>query len=370
MSSKEQTDVEKYDENMRPGGPGEEPLTWHAPDESPFELAGFAWHGSDRIYRRLPLNPNHKLSEAVDTLANYTAGGQIRFQTDSSRLSIRVQLAGPSGMVHMPATGQSGFDCYIGPPGHQRYYRTTTFDPTQDSYECQLLAAPTVETRNITLNFPLYQGVKEVMIGLEPDAAVLPPLPYRTDKRVIVYGTSITQGGCACRPGMATSNILSRYLNVEFINLGFSGSGKGEPEMARNMAEIARPGCFVLDYEGNAGAAGVRQTFAEFIRILREAHPAVPILAVSAIRYAHETVDPAAPQKRMETRDFQRQTIETLREQGDKNLCFFDGGELLGSDYDECTVDGVHPTDLGFMRMANGLAPTLEEILFATSNNS
>jgi len=338
-------------------------LKWHTPTAAPFRLAGFAWFGRDRIYRRLPVQPKEPLPKAVDALASNTAGGQIQFQTDSKRLSVRVKLAGAAGMVHMPATGQCGFDCYLGPPP-QRYLNTAKYDLKQSSYEVSLFQLPTAEMRNVTLNFPLYMGVQEVSVGLEPQAEVRPAPPWASDRRVVVYGTSITQGGCASRPGMDYTNVLSRRLNVEFINLGFSGSGRGEPEVARTIAEIERVACFVLDYEGNSGPTEqLQKTFPEFIRILRAAHPHVPILVISRIAFAADSFNPANLQECIRRRDFQRDTLDRLRQQGDRALFFQDGSELLGEGFDECTVDGVHPNDLGFMRMADSLEPVLRKIV-------
>jgi lysophospholipase L1-like esterase len=162
---------------------------------------------------------------------------------------------------------------------------------------------------------------------------------------------------------MAWTNILSRRLNVEFINLGFSGSGKGEPEVASTMAEIPNAACWILDYEGNAGPEGLRRTFRPFIRILREAHPDVPIFAVSRTPFAADRFIESSLKERTEGREFLRGTISELRRGGDRRLFFQDGGELLGEDFEECTVDGVHPTDLGFMRIANGLTPVVRAIL-------
>lgn len=337
-------------------------LQWHSPKDPPFHLAGFAWFDKERIYRRLPVNPAHPVRPEVDSLANSTAGGQIRFQTDSPRLWLRVNLKGPGTMDHMPATGQCGFDCYLGSPGQQRYRSTTRFDHTKNEYECALFENASREMRSVTLNYPLYQGVDEVLVGLDSDAEVLPPAPYQRAGRVIVYGTSITQGGCANRPGMAYTNILSRRINLEFINLGFSGNGRGEPEMAHNIAEIEHPACVVLDHEANSGES-LRDTLPEFLRILREAHSQVPILIVSRPRFAAENFDESSRQSRLALMEFQKGTVQALRDQGDERIFFHDGVDLLGEDFDECTVDSVHPTDLGFLRMADALEPVLEGIL-------
>ena len=336
-------------------------LRWYTPDTPPFQLAGFAWFAQDHRYRRLPVTFHEPFPEAVETLANHTAGGQIRFQTDSQQVMIRVTLREAAQMPHMPITGQCGFDCYVGAAGETpRYSRTTVFPGGQKTYESELLQVSEQAMRNIVLNFPLYDGVEEVQIGLDAQAKLLPPPPYVDDRPIIVYGSSITQGGCASRPGMAYTNILSRWLNRPFINLGFSGSGKGEPVLAAAMAAIPDPALFILDYEANAHLDGLQQTLVPFIRILRASHPLTPILVVSAIPFARETTNPACITDRLTIRDFQQQTIAALQALGDRHISFHDGGTLLGEDFEECTVDGVHPTDLGFHRMAKGLYPVLK----------
>jgi len=339
-------------------------LEWHSPKAPPLRVAGLAWFAAEGVYRRLPLRPKRALPAAVDGLANHPAGAQIGFQSDSAYVSVRVKLAGPADMDHMPATGQCGFDAYVGPPGDQRYFRTARYDHKEAAYECSLFEVSEPALRNFTLNFPLYQGVEEVSVGLDAGARVLPPPPFALDRPVVAYGTSITQGGCAARPGMAWTNILSRRLNVEFINLGFSGSGRGEPEVIATIAEIPTPACFIVDYEANAGGTEpLKRTFPGLLGILRDAHPKVPILVISALPGSTERIVPGPREARLERREFLSGTIGDLRRRGDRLLFFQDGGELLGEDFEECTVDGAHPTDLGFMRIANGLTPVVRGIL-------
>ena len=153
----------------------ESSLCWHAPAEAPFELVGFAWYTQERRYRRLPVSPPQGLPPAVDDLANHTAGGQLRFQTDSAQLALRVQLTNPANMDHMPATGQCGFDCYLGAPGEQRYSRTTRVPLGEDHYEVTMGEFTVPAMRHITFNFPLYCGVNSVEVGLTADAQILAP---------------------------------------------------------------------------------------------------------------------------------------------------------------------------------------------------
>lgn len=342
-----------------------EQLQWYSPLEAPFHIAGFPWLAQDGVYRRLPLASGGVLPPAVDTLAYCTAGGQIRFRTDSSRLVIRVRLAGPANMYHMPATGQCGVDCYLGEPGEQSYITTAKFKPTESEYESQFYQWDTKKDVAVTLNMPLYQGVEEVWIGVDQDAVISAAPAYASRKPVIIYGTSITQGGCASRPGMAYTNILSRMIPVEFVNLGFSGNGKGEPELAQIMSEIEDPALFVLDYEGNTGEAGsIARTLPAFIQILRERHPEVPILVVSRICTAEDQFYMERRELNDRRRRIQIENVEQRRAEGDLNIHFADGFKLLGDEFiHDCTVDGTHPTDLGFLRMAQSLAPIIKPLL-------
>jgi hypothetical protein len=360
--------IEQIDKNMAKSRKAGPEMKWHSPMDYPFRLSGFPWISKDKLYRRLPLNPSYKIPETVDILANHTAGGQIGFRTDSMKLAVRVRLSDISIMDHMASTGQGGFDCYIGEPKNTVFCGTTRFDPQKPEYECLLFEMKENKMRNIILNFPLYMGVNEVLVGLDEDAAVEPPPPYSFDKPVVFYGTSITQGGCASRPGMAYTNIIGRRLNVECINLGFSGSGKGEPELAHLIAEIENPACIVLDYEANAGSGLLEKTLQAFIHILRKKHTNVPIIVVSKIRFAKESFIENILKEREDLKSFQQVLVGELRESGDKHIHFVDGSVLLGENFDECTVDGVHPTDLGFMRIADNLTPIIADILRMSTN--
>ncbi len=359
--------VAKFDARMGVLTGTSEPCLWHGIPQPPFRLAGFAWFARDHLFRRVPVKPSETIPEAVDALANCTAGGQIAFRSDSRYVAVRVKLAGLADMNHMPSTGQCGFDLYVGEPFHQRFHNVTKYDHHKTTYECLLFEYPEPALRTFTLNFPLYQGVKKVEIGLHPAASIVVPPPWSLDGRVVFYGTSITQGGCASRPGMAYTNILARALNVEIINLGFSGSGRGEPEVARLVAGVKNPRLFVLDYEANQSFRGLRDTLPQFVRILREEHERVPILIVSRIPFAAEASQREVLYGRVAGRNLQAQFVSAARAGGDRNIHFYDGSLSLGGDFDECTVDGIHPTDLGFSRMAEGMIPVIRKILHRRS---
>lgn len=354
----------ELDPNMRTSKAEGDNLTWHSPLEEPLRVSGLAWFDQERRYRRLPLHPAHPVRPEVDSLANCTSGGQVRFRTDSSTVSVRVRLTAGAGMYHMPPTGQCGVDAYTGGPGGWTHTGTASFQPSDTEYESLVFSCESKDRRSFMLNLPLYQGVEELWIGLEPDAEVLAPEPYDSGKKIIVYGTSITQGGCASRPGMSYTNILSRRMNLEFINLGFSGNGKGEAELAKLAAEIHDPACLMIDYEANCvSTENYVRTLPVFIQTYREHYPDVPIILISRVPNGAESFRPDLLQARMERKAFQADLARKLQEAGDLRITFVDGSSLLGSDPGEATVDGVHPTDLGFKRMADGLEPVLMKAL-------
>lgn len=352
----------QLDRNMSIGSPLSDRLQWHSPLEAPFLVAGFGWFQAERLYRRLPAVPDVPVRPEVDALSNCTSGGQIRFRTDSRTVSVRVRLTSGSGMYHMPPTGECGMDAYIGGPGRWIHAGTASFKPGQEEYESSLFTCEDAEERSFMLNMPLYQGVRELWIGLEPGAKVWAPEPYDSSKKVILYGTSITQGGCASRPGMSYPNILSRHIHLEFINLGFSGNGKGEPELAMLASQISDPACFVIDYEANCGGTEeYRHTLPGFIKTYREAHPDVPIILVSRIPHGAESFKPEIREGRLARLKFQSELVAERNKAGDRHIVFVDGSDLLGDDPGEAMVDGVHPTDLGFQRIADGLLPVIRQ---------
>ncbi|NQX66902.1 SGNH/GDSL hydrolase family protein [Paenibacillus alba] len=355
---------QKLDANLQPDAPRSDRWEWHSPLAAPFRITGLPWLEQDGLYRRLPLHPSHPIRSEVDRLANFTTGVQVRFQTDSPKLAVRIVLADKATMYQMPATAQCGVDCYIGSPGEQLYVNTTRFELAQAEYESVLFESFSNEMREITLNLPLYQGVKELWVGTEPHASVAEFQGFSSDKKVLLYGTSITHGACASRPGMAYPNQLSRMFSHEFVSLGFSGNAQGEPELAHLISQINDPALLVLDYEGNTPSTDhLAQSLPTFIRIYRDVHPNTPILVISQIRFAKEAFDEELRQRREARKALQRGIVERLNQEGDAYIYFCDGSELLGPDYQECTADGIHPSDLGYKHMAERLRPVFMQLL-------
>lgn len=344
-------------------------IHWYQPDQKPIRLTGFAYYEEDKIYRRLPLRTKElfeKVNPFLNELCENTAGGQIAFRTNSTRILIRAKLKGIHDMPNMTAVGQCGFDLYLGQNGERlKFYGITRYDVTSKEFNCEMVAnLPKDQIRDVLIHFPLYGGIEEVEIGLDEDAEILEPKPYDKPGKIVFYGTSITQGGCATRPGMAYTNILSRWLNYESINFGFSANGLGEPEMADRIAEIDDVSMVVLDYEANAGTNGKLEiTLENFIDIIRSKHPMVPILVLSRIPFTGDYYNETLMKRRNGFREFQKNVVMNRKKEGDNNIYFCNGNDLMDEYFDEYTVDFIHPTDLGFFKMAEKLLPIFKVIL-------
>ncbi|GAA4294349.1 SGNH/GDSL hydrolase family protein [Anaerocolumna aminovalerica] len=364
-------DIRDIDKNMSNNGlTATEGIKWFKPYEEPLRLSGFQYFSEDRVYRRLPLSKKvlfERVNNNLNILSEDTAGGQVAFRTNSSRILVRAKNKIGHDMVNMAASGQNGFDLYLGQNGERlKFYGITKFDVKYKEYQCEIIAnLPVGQIRDVLLNFPLYDGVEYVEIGVDDGAEVLPPKPFAAPGKIVFYGTSITQGGCATRPGMAYTNILSRWLNREVINLGFSANGLGEYEMAELIADIEDASMVVLDYEANAATTGrLEASLSGFIDIIRKKHPHIPILVLSRIQYLADFYDETLQKRREHYRKFQLDTVEEKRKQGDNNIYFYNGNDLYDDYFDEYTVDFIHPTDLGFWKMAEGLHEVLKKILF------
>jgi lysophospholipase L1-like esterase len=350
--------IEEIDRNFELAKLGETEYQFLDPSTPPLMLSGLPWFAKEREYCRLPLDTLEKQSDGVRTLAWNTAGVQVRFRSNSNKISLQVKLHSANLMSHMPATGQSGFDLYVG-TGNKKTYLKTAIPPSNvDQYEAVIFDGQEQMEREFTINFPLYNGVEKLRIGLLPGTELSAPTAFTIPSPVLFYGSSITQGGCASRPGNCYCQILSRHLDFECLNFGFSGNARGELIMAEIIASL-KLSAFVMDYDHNAPTAEyLQETHAPFYRLIRKQQPDLPIVMVSM-----PDVD-----LRREAADLRRKIIrKTYRQglsEGDRNLYFVDGRKLFGNkDRDACTVDGCHPNDLGFFRMAEHIEPTLRKAL-------
>ncbi len=315
-------------------------------------LEGKGWENTESYYDRLPASAKDKVRTPVWDLSHNSAGMCLRFATEATVIKVRWTLRnGNLALPHMPATGVSGIDLYMR-ADNGRWTFVQNGRPTAQSNEASFRVVP---GRECLLYLPLYNGVESLKIGIPKDKALLKPTesPGRQNKPIVIYGTSITQGGCASRPGMAFTAIVGRQLDVPVINLGFSGNGRMEPEMAELLAELD-PAVYVLDCLWNMRPAEVSERVGPFVKKLRSVRPQTPILLVEDCSVSNKTPT--------EKGTICRRIYEDLKAEAVTGLHFLSNRDMLGTDGDG-TVDGCHPNDVGMLRQATVFSKSLATIL-------
>ena len=321
--------------------------------EPPFQIYGVFYE--DGMFRRMPEAVARTVSPRVHALHSNTAGGRVRFTTDSPYVAIHAQMPHVGKMGHFALSGSAGFDLYV-QYEEPRYIKT--FVPPfsiEDGYEA-ILEFDTCQMRQITINFPLYSDVSQLYIGLSENASVCPGRPYKHTKPVVYYGSSITQGGCASRPGSCYEAIVSDRLDCDYINLGFSGNAKAEDEIAEYISNLDMS-VFVYDYDHNAPTVEhLQKTHERMFRIIRKKNPDLPIVMMSRPKYYLTKAE--------ETRlEIIKATYDHAKQNGDQNVYLIDNRMLTQLSGNSGTVDNCHPTDFGFASMAKAVGDVLEKLL-------
>lgn len=359
--------IEEIDRNFIPATIGETEFHFFPVTKPPFSLEGFPGSDADHPFRRLPssLTTDDVNAGALFSGHHLTAGGAARFRTDSAQIAIRSRLAHSGDMNHMPRAGSAGFDIYRGTGRGSLHFGTAQPSPGEIDLARIIATHSGSGIFDWLLNFPLYGGAESVEIGILPGSRLEAPTPHTIAKPILFYGSSITQGGCASRPGNNYTSMLCRAVDAPQINLGFSGCARGEPGMARAIAAIDLS-CFVYDYDHNAPSVEhLHTTHEPFFKIVRESRPALPIIMMSRSDFWFE-VDDAACAANYARREVIMRTYLNARAVGDKAAYFIDGTNLFGvHDRDACTVDRCHPNDLGFYRMYENVLPILRSALRA-----
>jgi hypothetical protein len=326
-------------------------------------IEGQGWSETESDYDRLPASAVNKVREAVWNLSRHSAGITVQFVTDATTLHARWTLTSSRlAMPHMAATGVSGLDLYVqGDDG--RWNWLACGQPTKQTNQVRLVRGIPEGRRAYLLYLPLYNGVTSVEVGIPRDRmlATRSPRPTHRAKPIIFYGTSITHGACASRPGMTHPAILGRRFDRPVINLGFSGNGRMEPEVARLMAELDAA-VYVIDCLPNISAQDVLDRTKTCVDILRASHPETPILLVEDRSYSDAFLVAAKRDRNKSSRAALRKVYDEMKAAGVSHLLYLEGDRLLGDD-NEGTVDSSHPTDLGFMRQAEAFAKVLDPIL-------
>ena len=333
-------------------------VKWHT--VTPAVVEGKGWTDTAGDFDRLPARAESIVRKPVWSLSRHSSGINVRFTSDTRLVRVRWTVTEERlALPHMPATGVSGLDLYTR-VGSAWYFVSEARPVKSPTNDALVTAELTPQTREFRLYLPLYNGVSQLEIGVSEDASFRFE-PPRTARPVVVYGTSITQGGCASRPGMSYTAILGRRLDVPVVNLGFSGNGKAEPEVARLLAELD-PAMFVIDSLPNMTPQDVVDNIPVLIDTIRAARPNTPIVLVEHLPYPSLQFRKEKAASVATANTSLRKIHETRRKAGDRHITLVPAAGLLGTD-GEGTVDDSHPTDLGFTRIADGLEGPLRRVL-------
>lgn len=329
-------------------------MKWYHLTDPALSLEGLALSDREgRRYWRLPADVIDQVSSGVSEVAKFPSGARVRFATDSRRIAL-CAVVGPAGYIkNVGAIGKCGLAGYVDGEWHYVVYPAAS-----DAEEMTGAYDLDGKMHEHTVYLPLFTPLYDLMIGLDDDTQVKPPRPYAVQKPIVFYGSSITNGASATHAGNAYVSIVCRRLDASFLNLGFSGSARGEESIARYIAGLDMS-LFVMDYDHNApDAAHLEATHERFFRIVREAQPDLPIALISKPDF---DIDPEGNAAR---RAVIRRTYEHALAAGDARVRFIDGETLFGTtERRDCLVDGTHPNDLGFRRMADAITPVLRELL-------
>lgn len=348
---------------------------WYNPaDESVFPLQGRCFSNEiGKVYHRLPDRAQAMVRKPVWNLSKNCAGMYIKFCTNASSIQVKYQVTGGFAMPHMPSTGVSGVDLYMQEGNGKQYWCAARYhfgDTVRYTYKDLVYRNSPANGAEFTLFLPLYNGVKSLQIGI-PDNSYFKFVEPDKKKPVIVYGTSIAQGACASRPGMAWTNIVQRKLDMPIVNLGFSGNGFLDEEMFELLSE-ADASLFIIDCMPNMTderVAWINPRLKKGLKILRSKTDA-PILLVEHDGYMGYQVS----DKRHEWFDVTNRELRKVYEETKNNIenLHYMTFEELGLSMDS-QVDGVHATDLGMKEYADAYLEKICSILidsFSSEKNA
>ena len=348
--------IEKLDKNLAIAGlSGDEKLAFYDPEQPPFKMYGVFREGDSLV--RMPGEIAKTVNRKVAVLYLHTAGGRIKFKTDSTTLAVRAEMHNRSLFSHQPAIGTAGFDVYEKDAKRGEVYVSSFKPPIEviTNYEGKVNLGEK-RMRELTLTLPLYSGIKKLYLGLDTDAAIECASDYSNSKPIVFYGSSITQGACASKPSDSYEAVISRRFNVDYVNLGFSGSACAE-ENIYNYINTLDMSIFVYDYDHNAKDPDhLNRTHERMFLAIREKHPTLPIIMMGRPRY-YANADTRA---RLE---IIRTTYENALMRGDENVYFLTGSELMALCGEDGMADEAHPTSLGFFSMAKAVGDVIENII-------
>ncbi|HEY9285118.1 MAG TPA: SGNH/GDSL hydrolase family protein [Pyrinomonadaceae bacterium] len=334
-------------------------LRWH--DVRDWGVGGKGWEHTPEFYGRLPAHARRGVPAEVWELGRHSTGLYTDFITDSPEVHARWTLLSERlAMPHMPATSVSGIDLYARAEEGEWRWVAVGQPEVYPEVKLRLTYGLTREPRTFRIYLPLFNGVYDLSIGVV-EGAEFCPVETKTEAAVVVYGTSIVHGIAASRPGMCHTSILSRCLDTPFVNLGFSGRGKMDYLFADLLSEI-KAKAIVIDCLPNMEPHLVKERAEDFVTRLARLNPSVPIVLVEDRTYANAWAVKKLAERNSLSRAILRDVYRRVVEGGLKHISYVAGDRLLGDD-GEATVDGTHPTDLGFVRLAEVLGNALSPLI-------
>ncbi len=352
-------DVSRLDPAMGVNQAAGQNLDWH--DVTQWGVEGRAWTDAERLqwFDRLPAAAEKTVTPAVWSLSRDSAGMMVRFKTDATAIHVHYKLRKAQlGMPHMPATGVSGVDLYARDAGGKWRWVQVTRPATQE-VRAEIIKGLAPGFREYAAYLPLYNGVESLEIGV-PRGATFEGLAPRA-KPIVFYGTSITHGACASRPGIVHTAILGRRFDHPIVNLGFSGNGRMDAAVGEFLTQIDAA-AYVIDCLPNMKPSDVTAKCVPLVKQLRAARPDTPIVLVEDRRMTNSWIIPASTTFHDENHAALRAAFQTLQKEGVKNLHYIPGDHLYGDDAEGAT-DASHANDLGFMRQADVMEPILRAAL-------
>ncbi len=337
-------------------------------DASAFPLYGKCIEETSARYERLPAEFKGVVRGPLWDLGRNSAGLYIRFRSNSTQIRARWKSTSPRQyMPHMTDAGDSGLDLYILTEKDGWRFAGSGFDwggRDKNVKNKTIIANMTPDMREYMLYLSMYNGIEELELGIDEGAVIEAPAVEspKTERPVVMYGTSILQGGCTSRPGMAFTAILGRKLDREVINLGFSGNARLDYEIAEYITRVQNPSLIVLDYVPNSSAELINERGEKFFRIIRDAFPDVPVILVEDPTFPHTRFDQKMLEEVTSKNAAQLALYKKLKKAGEKRLYYVSTDGLIGDD-GEATVDGVHFTDLGMMRYVERVLPVMRKAL-------
>ena len=335
--------------------------------EGIFDVYGFDAKDGNLLSQRIPMDIAETVNKGVLRQGGQAAGGRVRFFTNSMTIAYRVEFAEANRSTCLSACATYGFDLYTSDEtGKETFIHA--FRPTENELSHCTFVSVCDRSKSwdkekaskgmfYTMNMPCFAEISKLYIGLDKDCILRAGKQYINSKPAVFYGSSITHGAAACRPGNTYEALISQKYNLNYVNLGFAGHVLGEQTMAQYIAG-REMSMFICDYDHNASTDRLRQTHYPFYEIIREKHPDIPYIMISKPDFRS---DPKANGVR---RSVIKTSYEKAKENGDKKVYFIDGETLFEGDFCmSCTIDGVHPNDLGFYRMAQVIGKVVAEAM-------